>query len=569
MRQRHDKTLAVAVDFNDNIAVHEPSPKRMYTPSEVERMLDYFLALGVRRLYWFHNAHNGIYDSPFGGAANLLAFACEKSHHRGMTLFSVIKPFETGTQGRTLPPHLEPPACCTHTVQGLHPFASCFAAEHPEMRLRFRPRTNDRPADRGVTRIQLVNQDDNGASLGHDDLDILWSPINAQFRRYEGPMECDRGLVDQAGTQRRVLIWRGLSLPPEARYVLLRYRGDGGEGDFTNDPAELLSLADEQGVLPSQPDLGPVPMQRELLFTSGLDLPPATRAVIEDSSRCQTAFENHRLFESHARPRPRRVINEPGGIICHCLDFNDYCAGALHPGYPEVRQYWLERVAASLDTGVDGVALRVANHSSWCSRPADLGFNEPALSEYARRTGGRPDPAAADLETIRLINGDFYTQFLREARDLTRQRGRRLEHFIHPLMDRLHPNHLNNVPEAFRFDYRQWLREGLLDGVCLRPMGPSAEARRWFADMVGAQARLFSVPMFFANQNGLLNRACQDQQVSEEVVSELHRVRDSDLYDGFILYEAAGVMGIDEQGGWHSCAPLEEAIRVSWGGVGG
>ena len=62
----------------------------------------------------------------------------------------------------------------------------------------------------------------------------------------------------------------------------------------------------------------------------------------------------------------------------------------------------------------------------------------------------------------------------------------------------------------------------------------------------------------------MLNRACAEQRLNEEVETELKRVSASHLFDGFILYEAAGIIGIDEQGGWHSCAPLEQAIRTWW-----
>ena len=72
MQTERSKTLAVAVDFGDNLAGHEPSPKRMYTPDEVVRMTHYFHEIGVQRLYWFHNAHDALFEKPFGGVDNLL-----------------------------------------------------------------------------------------------------------------------------------------------------------------------------------------------------------------------------------------------------------------------------------------------------------------------------------------------------------------------------------------------------------------------------------------------------------------------------------------------------------------
>jgi hypothetical protein len=197
------------------------------------------------------------------------------------------------------------------------------------------------------------------------------------------------------------------------------------------------------------------------------------------------------------------------------------------------------------------------------ARGADAGFNEPALAAYARRAGANPDPATADLDLIRVINGDFYTQFVRACSALVRERGKRIEHFIQPLMDRLADNRINNVPEAFHFDYRQWLREGLLDGLCIRPLWSGADNMR-FGDMTGALARLFDVTMVYANQNGPLNRAAADNDVPEHIGDELRHARDSELFDGFILYEAAGVMGIGEDGRMHTSTNLERCLEENW-----
>jgi len=145
-----------------------------------------------------------------------------------------------------------------------------------------------------------------------------------------------------------------------------------------------------------------------------------------------------------------------------------------------------------------------------------------------------------------------------------RERGKRLEHFLNPMIDGLRTYPLNNCPETFRFEYRQWLREGLLDGLCLRPHFRETEKNRHFGDMIGAQARIFNVGMFYANRNGLLNRAAADNDVPEHIGDELRHARDSELYDGFILYEAAGVMGIDEAGRMHTSTALERCLRENW-----
>jgi hypothetical protein len=165
---------------------------------------------------------------------------------------------------------------------------------------------------------------------------------------------------------------------------------------------------------------------------------------------------------------------------------------------------------------------------------------------------------------VREVNGAFYTQFLRDCSQLVHGKDKKLYHFIQPCMDGLVTNMINNVPETFRFDYRRWLREELLDGLCLRPQSEQGRrSTRYFGDMVGAAARYFGVDMFYANENGALSGAYPDNKVPAAVQSDLEHVRRSDLYDGFILYEAASIMGIDEAGAMHTCGALQE-VTAPW-----
>ena len=555
------KTLAVAVDLIDNLAGHDPSPKRMYTPEEAVRMIDYFHQIGVGRLYWMDDAWNALYEKPFGGTENLLAFACDEAHKREMTVHSVIKPFETGLHILSVPLHLRPSPRSTRSIQGWHPLSAQFTADHPEMLLAYRNLPEDCAGPERVQRIRLVGSDTNSSLITHADIEILWSGTNSMYQTYDGPMTCSESEDDNS----RVLEWTGLELPAEARYIMLRYSGDNDSGDFSNRADLLLELHGPNGKLPSQHDQGLVPIRAATMLASGNPFPEETRAVLEDPKQCEKAFENHFVFD-RSTGIGRRAMNVPGGYICHTLDNNTHCAGGLHPCYPEVRAFWLDWVRRSLDAGADGVGLRIANHSTRTGRPEDLGFNEPVLKEYCRRTGKTADPGETDFALIRSINGEFYTKFVRECSEMVRGRGCRMQHFVHPLMDGLwtRPNTINNVPATFEFDYRSWLREGLLDGLCLRPHWKDLNDVRYFGDMVGAQARLFGVDMFYANQTGPLNKAASDNEIGVHIPAELNHVRNSDLYDGFILYEAAGVMGFDESGTMHTSERLEQAIDKNW-----
>lgn len=117
--------------------------------------------------------------------------------------------------------------------------------------------------------------------------------------------------------------------------------------------------------------------------------------------------------------------------------------GAKHiPGvpcyaYPEVRKYRVDQMKELAAYDVDGIFLCVRSHSPWPGRNAGggnegsrgYGFNEPVIKEYLRRYGKDPREAKPDsLDELRFVQlkGDFLTQFLREAKEVTQGRGKKL-----------------------------------------------------------------------------------------------------------------------------------------------
>ncbi len=82
--------------------------------------------------------------------------------------------------------------------------------------------------------------------------------------------------------------------------------------------------------------------------------------------------------------------------------------------------------------------------------------------------------------------------------------------------------------------------------------------------VAGALARLFDVTMFYANRNGPLNRTCIENNIPAHIGEELRYAATSELFDGFILYQAAGIMEIDENGRMHTSANLEQCVKANW-----
>jgi hypothetical protein len=95
-----------------------------------------------------------------------------------------------------------------------------------------------------------------------------------------------------------------------------------------------------------------------------------------------------------------------------------YMKGTLCEGYPEVRAYWLDQVARLVAMGVDGVDVRVQNHSGMVSDYTEFGYNPPIVEAYRKKHGvdilsERGDP----LEIMR-VRGGFFMRFLEDASEL-------------------------------------------------------------------------------------------------------------------------------------------------------
>ncbi|MNI20738.1 hypothetical protein D3C73_742310 [compost metagenome] len=107
-----------------------------------------------------------------------------------------------------------------------------------------------------------------------------------------------------------------------------------------------------------------------------------------------------------------------------------YLKGTHCEAYPEVRAYWLEQVDKLLALGIDGIDLRLQNHSNMISDYIHYGYNEPIVAAYQQQYGVDIMLEAADPLSIMRIRGQFYQLFVDEAAKLIHERGKKLQiHF--------------------------------------------------------------------------------------------------------------------------------------------
>jgi hypothetical protein len=111
-----------------------------------------------------------------------------------------------------------------------------------------------------------------------------------------------------------------------------------------------------------------------------------------------------------------------------------YMKGTHCEAYPEVRAYWLDQVSKLVAMGLDGVDIRLQNHSGMVSDYVNYGYNEPIVAAYYKKHGVDIMQEEADPIEIMRIRGDFYGDFVEAAAQVLHQNGKKLQcHLRHSL----------------------------------------------------------------------------------------------------------------------------------------
>ena len=258
---------------------------------------------------------------------------------------------------------------------------------------------------------------------------------------------------------------------------------------------------------------------------------PEVRAEISDPQKMKEHYRDYYGFGDYD-PADQITLDKAGFVAAACGK-PEYIAGQLHPIYPEVREYWLNMIRFCLNRGVDGINIRTANHTvspeSW-----EYGFNEPVLKAAQGKT---------DFVTISKINGGAYTQFLREAKKLVKNRGKSLTvHLETELIipdDRRKPS---SLPFNFEWQWETWAKE-IADELEIRG---TYGFRPWnftkALDIFGSAAKAANKRLFLQGDfHGMSFNGPFD--CTEE---EIKTVNSRDDLDGYVLYETANITQVND-----------------------
>lgn len=465
--------VEVLVDFlDDALCADHPLTKR-----DLDGIMGFLAGAGVKRVSWAYYADGrgglimpaGIQDgashwdncqATYRELGNPLRVAVKAGHRHGLEVYAYYKPYETGTA------LLIPEGSEDARTFGLLPhrggmlgLLDPFVVSHPQLRIQ--RRTDDLPANpesaSPIRSIRLIKRDAAPTRVTADHLQIWTSPCNYGYQRAPGPFALTESvepairdsrdqhgtLVTRQGDLVRVLTLSGLDLTDA--YVLVTTDFTEGPSDFANSGSEMMVALDAAGrVIPGE---------------------IATGAAVWLANRVD--FRHYGLVFDYGWGKSVSSLDDSNaagrnGIIAFARGKNATLPAALCETEPQVQAFWLDCLREMIAAGVDGVDFREENHCTHTDEPEAYGFNAVVLERC--RAG---EALSAEVARVR---GEAYTGFLRQAHKLLAANGVRMRYHLN--MDHFRPvpppSRALAYPANLHFDWKAWLKEGLLDEAVLR-----------------------------------------------------------------------------------------------------
>ena len=301
--------------------------------------------------------------------------------------------------------------------------------------------------------------------------------------------------------------------------------------------------------------------------------PPAV--AVDEAARCGLkVFAYVTLFDEYYPGMESAFeVRNPRFTWKH-LSQDHHIRGLLSYAYPEVRRHRLAELKELIAYGVDGIYLDTARSHSGVQPVRGLpltarspylcyGYNEPEVEAFRDETG--LDPLAVDrtgneylpmhLEEYHRFRGRYLTQFIREARELTRESGIELSvGFYTDAACYLSPAGQRGrvVMGRFGHDWQTWVAEDLVDSIVLIAEHRRYGARDWRehseAQFADARARGKKVYIWAATEAVIdqmedppgqlpLNITADRELFLEGLRRALQKCFDTSA-DGVYLYEA-------------------------------
>lgn len=554
------KKLYATIDYADDVR----KAGRFYGPEHFDQLMAYLAGIGVSRVDW---VTCGIPLAASEACADPMREAAAAAHRHGLRFYACLKEFEGGIIFPLLPHTVPVPpgSPFIEDLRGRYLRVDPFVAAHPELRYRRRP--GDWNPCGPVTAIKLVKADTAPTHVRSEHLSIWTGAQNGRLEEFQGRFSFSEGIEWRLGFpeggERRVLTLSGFTVPESQRYIFVRCDLKEGAADFGNGLMELMEIYGEDGRpmahTPAERRYEPdhIHLPSPVGMPNLPDRPPEIEAFLADRARVRESCPDFYSYdETKTLPYDGPPCYLDGrGFAGVARGKNEYLPGALDPNHPEVREHWLELVLQCADAGVDGVDFRGIGHSILTNECDEYGFGDAVLAA----AGGR-----VDRDVAHRVNGDAYTEFLRQARKELRARG--LCMCIHANATTLYPDDRRRAGRLHpplpncEFQWERWLHEDLCDEISLKDMHILTEAHAdYFVDKVSRVAREYGKPVIFLSNNKDFERHSdrfwRGSGKNLRFDGSLGRTRHEMLkvlahprLDGYNLYETMSFTGMNAEG---------------------
>jgi len=563
--------LSATVDFPDDVR------KGVYSHEGLDDMMAHLKRLGVRRVNWIYYgdldqdsywAGGAFYRNRYGPETldrigEPLAAAVQAAHKNDLEIHGVVKPYDIGGSGSFPEGSAESAKSITRRIGGTVQFLVPFLERYPHTLIQRRPyKAPPGLSTLPIKKIRLLKRDASPTRIRKENLQIWTSDSNYRYERKRvdftlkeamepAPKEVRDSydaLVTSKGAPVRTLTLEGLDLTD--RYVVITTDFTDVTGDFTN---TALGMLEAYG-------LGPEPIP--VVVASRSAMWDAPRDFRSHGLEFDSGF-GHYLGDLDAnntteKENIRWRSASDDGVIAFSRGKNETLASAPCEAYPEVIKLWSGWIDKTLQTGVDGLSVRLNSHGGCNDEPNEYGFNEPLLEEYRQRYGVDALEDDAVLDRLPRLRGEHVTAFLRDTAAKVRRAGKKMQIHMHPDAFRPNPSprdrywSLTNI----NYDWKAWLGEGLADGSIMRPSrfegvpnpAPGQAKRAGIShtlsdavvqDMLASTGKA-GVPVYF---NGFIHL-----MTAEQYVSEMETTFRDERFAGFDLYEVAAILGPNSNG---------------------
>jgi len=234
---------------------------------------------------------------------------------------------------------------------------------------------------------------------------------------------------------------------------------------------------------------------------------------------------------SWANTSPRLLADVRWGKGVHGLVFDRRRAQPtlLEPCCEGARDIWLRHVQRILDTEAAGVGIRTLCHHNNVMDYLSMAFAPAVRAAFRAEHGRDPEPTWEDAVRVRQVRGRAYTEFLRGAKRLAAQAGKRLA--VHLEAGIEVPPEVDQRMQ-FNLEWATWIREGIADEIILK---------WWFSqnpfihEQVLPLARRHGIPVHIVDRNNSLNNTPRAIERAMALAGESRLAG----FSGYAWYEAA------------------------------